>query len=84
MPLVNSFHHYSPLADSTETISRLDRIACYLHFFYIENIHLGIIKQTIHITEIVTKRNGFQTDLLRPCNVQKLNTILPHTLFVEI
>lgn len=48
MPLVNSFHHYSPSADTTETISRLDRIACYLHFFYIENIHIGIIEQTTH------------------------------------
>lgn len=35
MPLVNSFNEYLPWADSTETISRLDRIA----FVLVEIVH---------------------------------------------
>lgn len=37
--------HYSPWADNTETISRLDRIACLFIVIYVENIHKGIIKR---------------------------------------
>lgn len=43
LPL-NSFDDHSPLADNTESISRLDRIA-YLFFVILhKNIHRGIIK----------------------------------------